>query len=93
MKKFKDGEIFHNIIKAYPKVEFFANSGQVHYGRQAYPAAASNTPIESVSIFDIPNPFYAGPPSTIAPNIINGILAEDGSFLITEASDNLITES
>ena len=61
MKKFKDGEIIYNVIKTHPKVEFFVNAGIVHFDKQNYPAAASNTPIESVSLFDFPHIVYPGP--------------------------------
>ena len=74
MKKFKDGEIIYNVIKAHPKVEFFANSGVVHYNKQNHPAASSNTPLESVSLFDFPNKIYSGPiaPDFVSEFVING---------------------
>ena len=48
MKKFKDSEIFYNVIKCYPKVEFFINAGVVHFKKQNYPASAFDTPVESI---------------------------------------------
>lgn len=93
MKRFKEGEIFHNVIRAFPKVKFLANNGLVRFDRQNYPAAASNIPIQSVALFDLINKQYAGPSSVIGPTVDGAILAETGDFLVTEAGDNLIIES
>lgn len=94
MKKFRDGEIFYNVIRAYPKVKFFANNGRVRYDRQNYPSAASNVPVESVGLFDLINREYAGPigNADTGPVIDNALLTEGGDFLITEAGDNIIIE-
>lgn len=90
MKKFKDGDIFYNVIKAYPKVRLFCNAGQGRYGKQNYPPASSGIPIESAGLFEHINPVYAGPSSGIEIN--NWILAENGDFLLAENGDNLILE-
>lgn len=93
MKKFKEGEIFRNVIKAYPKVQFFANNGLVRFDRQNYPAAESNIPIESIGLFDLIHTVYAGPTAGGEAGIDNGLLTEAGDFLITESGDNIIIES
>lgn len=61
MKKFENGDIIINVIKAHPKVEFFANGGVVHFNRQNYPAAESNVEVESVGLFDNIHRLYGGP--------------------------------
>jgi len=60
MKKFKNSDIFYNIIKTYPKVKFFMNAGQGHIGKQNYPAETSRIPIESIGLFDLINPVESG---------------------------------
>lgn len=96
MKKFKEGEIFYNTIKAHPKVEFFANSGIVRYNRQNNPVGSSNINNDSITLSDLINPVYAGLTSNgvvIPPSVDGALLAENADFLLTESGDNLATES
>ncbi len=87
MKEFKDGDIFHNIIRAYPKVSFFLNSGVAHYNKQNYPAGSSRIPIESVGFNELINPIYIGPSTGI---VVDGaLMAENTDFLLTETGDYL----
>jgi hypothetical protein len=91
MKKFKEGDIFYNTIRCYPKVEFFANAGQVHYNKQNHPAITSRIPIESVGLFELLNPVPIDLSGGGVPN--NSLLTEGGDSLITEGGDFILIES
>jgi hypothetical protein len=91
MKKFKEGDIFYNTIRCYPKVEFFANGGRVHYNKQNHPAITSRIPIESVGLFELLNPVPIELDDGTIPD--NSLLAEDGDSLKTEGGDFILIES
>ena len=50
MKKFKDGDVFHNTIKTYPKVNLFLNNGGMHYNRKSN--ENTSIPTGSVGLFE-----------------------------------------
>lgn len=92
LKKFRKNDIFINRIKAYPKVEFFVNSGSVdsvYYNRQIEPSG-SNIPDGHVGLYDL---IKAVPEVETTGSIdTNKILTEDSDNIATEVGDNLIIE-
>ena len=91
MKKFKDGDIFYNIIRCYPKVEFFSNGGVVHFNRQNYPAITSPVPVESLALFELVNPIQLILDTSEIPD--GSLLAENGDSLLTQGGDFILIES
>lgn len=80
MKKFNNGDIIYNKIKAYPKVRFFVNSGSISY---------NNTDTDGNAVlFDF---LRAPQPAVIEESCF--ILAENSDVLLAENSDALIIES
>lgn len=85
MKKFKEGEIFINTVKAYPRSEFKCNSGVVTFNRQNYPSANSRIPIESIGLNELINPV----PIDLSPELLlleneDALLVENGDFIILD---------
>ena len=88
MKKFKPGDIFLNRVKAYPKVEFFVNSGSVdsvYYNRTIEPPASA-IPDGHIGLSNFPNPIET-PVETFY------VLAEDEDAIVTEAGDQITIET
>ena len=69
MKKFKPGDIFLNRVKAYPKVEFFVNSGSVDsvYYNRTIQESGSIVSDGYLGLGTSPNPPVARPPPSIPP--------------------------
>ena len=88
MKKFKPGDIFLNRVKAYPKVEFFVNSGSVdsvYYNRTIEPPASA-VPDGHIGLSNFPNQIET-PVETFY------VLAEDEDAIVTEAGDQITIET
>ena len=91
MKKFKPGDIFLNRVKAYPKVEFFVNSGSVdsvYYNRTIEPPASA-VPDGHVGLSNFPNQIE----TPAAPVETFYVLAEDEDAIVTEAGDQITIET
>lgn len=86
MKKFNKSDIFHNIIRTYPKVEFFYNNGTLFLDRQNYPDASSDIPFGNIGLYELVNRIYSNIPGDLA------ILTESTDFLASENNFNLIQE-
>ena len=78
MKKFENGDIFYNSIKAHPKVKFFVNSGSV--------VLNNNRDLGGNAVlFD----FLRLPQAS---GIDCAILQEDGYQILTENGDSILIE-
>lgn len=88
MKKFKPGDIFLNRVKAYPKVEFFVNSGSVDsvYYNRTIQSPASVVPDGHIGLNNFPNPIETRVETFY-------VLAEDEDAIVTEAGDQITIET
>ena len=88
MKKFKPGDIFLNRVKAYPKVEFFVNSGSVDsvYYNRTIESPASVVPDGHIGLNNFPNPIETAVETFY-------VLAEDEDAIVTEAGDQITIET
>ena len=91
MKKFKPGDIFLNRVKAYPKVEFFVNSGSVDsvYYNRTIESPTSAIPDGHIVLNNFPNPVE----TPVAPVETFYVLAEDEDAIVTEAGDQITIET
>lgn len=78
MKKFEEGDIFKNNIKAYPKIKFFGYNGQI------YNNSTAETEIKLNNFLQLPSGQVVA--------LDNILLSEDGDFLITESGDYILIE-
>jgi hypothetical protein len=79
MKKFNDGDIFYNSIKAYPKVKFTVHAGVISY---------NNTDTDGNAVlFDFLRIPVAGEGAPIG-----AIMTETEVFILSEDSEYIITE-
>lgn len=94
MKKFRPGDIFLNRVKAYPKVEFFVNSGSVDsvYYNRTIQSSGSAVSDGYLALNNFPNPPEA-PPASPAPPETFYVLAEDSDAIVTEAGDQITIET
>ena len=78
MKKFTENDIFINTIKAHPKLSFFCYNGKIYVDNSSKQTVKLNNFLQL--------------PSGAGVTIDNALLAEDGSFLITESGDYILIE-
>jgi hypothetical protein len=103
MKKFNNGDIFYNSIKAHPKVKIFVNSGIAIYNNNKDLAGNAvlfdflRTPISQEIIEECF--ILAENSEPILTELLQNLLLEDcttvtvESFLLTEAEQPTLTES
>ena len=84
MKKFKQSDVLHSTIKAYPKVEFYYNNGRMFLDRQNYPDNSSDVPYGSIGLFELIHKLTPQPFGVVADGVL---LAENEDFLMSEIND------